>query len=340
MSLLLLHARDADQQERIERFPKAQVLEQKARLIEEGLAQGAVIRDGLSIGWVKNFRLTAAGHRRLEKLETSVERNSPVQSRPWTSEVRIFISHSNADESLAEALANLLERALRIRPEAIRCTSVVGYSLPTGADIDDQLRLEIEQSAVLIALITEASLSSTYVLFELGARWVLRKPLFPVVAAGMKPSALHEPLKALVAASCDERGSLLNLLESLGVVLELPTTKPTAYEKAMNDLVARSKASRRKATIPQPSKSSARLDLSSLEIVALQSVGEACFGPLLAEEVASFAVVSIARARQAIESIRKKGLITCRPLQHGDVRYARTELGNAWLVQNTQPEEL
>jgi hypothetical protein len=339
MDLLLLEARDGDQKHAIARYPQDQVLEQTARLIEEGFADGKIIRDGLRIGWVKNFRLTAAGHRRLENVETVEMDAASSQGLPWSSNVRIFISHSSADEKLAEGLANLFERSLRLSSEAIRCTSVVGYSLPAGATIDDQLRLEIEQSPALVALITEASLSSTYVLFELGARWVLRKPMFPILAGGMKSSDLHEPLKGLVAATCDERGSLLNLIESLASILDIPAARATAYERALGSVLALAKAlSQHPRANKKPARDN-RLELGALEIVALQAVGNGCYGPLLAEEVANNAVVTIARARQAIESTRRKGLLSCQPLEHGDVHYVRTEQGSAWLAQNTRPEE-
>jgi len=204
--LLLEHARDGGKELQIAEYKPALVLEQQARLIEEGLAGGKVIKDGLHLRWVKNFHLTAAGHTWLEHNEREAPSGAMHATMPSKSNVRIFISHSSADVDVAEALTDLLERAFHLGRESIRCTSVIGYSLPTGARIDDQLRFEIEQSEVLIALITETSLSSTYVLFELGARWVLRKPLFPLLAKGLRGADLKEPLKALAAATCDKRG--------------------------------------------------------------------------------------------------------------------------------------
>lgn len=86
-------------------------------------------------------------------------------------QTRVFISHSSADQDLAEALIRLLRSALPLQPDIIRCTSVGGYKLPTGTEVDAQLRKEVVEAELFIALITKDSLDSTYVLFELGARW-------------------------------------------------------------------------------------------------------------------------------------------------------------------------
>jgi hypothetical protein len=334
--LLLLHARDGDQEGAIAEYPEALVLEQKARVIDEGLASGKVIRDGFHLRWVKNFKLTTAGHRWLEQKERK-SRTLPARAEsPPKSNVRIFISHSSADIALAEALTHLLEPALRLERDAIRCTSVIGYSLPTGVRIDDQLRFEIEQSEVLVALITEISLSSTYVLFELGARWVLRKPLFPLLARGLRGTDLKEPLQALAAARCDKRGDILNFVETLSATLSLATTRPTAYERALVKLLAASQTPAR--TVSQPPKRATveTLPLSAYEIFALQAIFEGCTGPYVEQIISDSLGVTNARAHQSLESIRRKGLVTCSVGKDGEIEYSQTEQGLAWLASNTR----
>jgi len=333
--LLLLDARDGDQEAGIAKYPQILVLEQKARLIEEGLADGKVIRDGLRLGWVKNFRLKAAGHRWLEKIESDSERSN-ARLTAAMSNVRIFISHSSADVDLAEALTDVLEGALHLGRDAIRCTSVTGYKLPTGARIDDQLRFEIEQSEVFVALITETSLSSTYVLFELGARWGLRKPLFPLVAKGLRATDLKEPLKALAAATCDKRADILNLVETLAETLSLAATRPTSYERALVRLLAASKTSSRTKSQSSKREKTETLSLSAYEIFALQAIFGGCTGPLIEDIIANSLDITNARAHQSLESIRRKGLVTCNLGKDGEIEYSRTERGLAWLASNTR----
>ena len=98
--------------------------------------------------------------------------------------VKVFVSHSNQDVELATAVVDLLRAALNLRAEQIRCTSVEGYRLPAGADFDSQLRDEALESPVFIGILSAFSLTSAYVLFELGARWGARRPIMPLLAPG------------------------------------------------------------------------------------------------------------------------------------------------------------
>lgn len=85
--------------------------------------------------------------------------------------IKIFISHSAHDASIAASLAELFRTAMRLSKSDIRCTSVDGYRLPAGANTDEQLRREVLEAPVLVGLMSHRSFESAYVLFELGARW-------------------------------------------------------------------------------------------------------------------------------------------------------------------------
>src|SRR5947209_5685917 len=87
------------------------------------------------------------------------------------SKTKIFISHSSADESLASALVDLLLSSILLEDSDIRCTSVPGHKLPVGSDFASTLRDDIGESSVVIGLITPHALTSSWVLFELGATW-------------------------------------------------------------------------------------------------------------------------------------------------------------------------
>ena len=332
--LLLVNARDGGRELEIANYKPALVLEQQVCLIEEGLAGGAVIKDGLEVRWVKNFHITAAGHKWLERIDANNDA-ALMHAAPEKSKIRIFISHGSADVDLAEALIDLVEKALRIAPHEIRCTSVTGYSLNTGARIEDQLRTEIEQSEVLIALITEAALSSTYVLFELGARWGLRRPLFLVLGKGLKGGALEEPLKALAAASCDKRGEIFTLIETLAGALSIVAARPSTYDKAVIRLLA---ASKTRTTTPPKTEThpTEPLSLSPYEIFALQTIAGGGYAPMVEDIIGQHFDITTARARQTLESIRRKGLAVCRVRSDGgDIEYSLTEMGIAWFNSNT-----
>lgn len=144
--------------------------------------------------------------------------------------IDVFISHSSTDIQLAEALISLLLEGLpKLDPKRIRCTSVSGYRLPGGANTDDQLRAEMRTARVFVGLVTPESLNSTYVLFELGARWGAKLHMTPLVAAGMRPSELKAPLDRINAHSCSSEDHLCQLVEEVASVLSIRPSKRSTY---------------------------------------------------------------------------------------------------------------
>lgn len=149
----------------------------------------------------------------------------------------IFISHSGRDASLAEAIIQLLRSALNLSPQEIRCTSVDGYRLPMGTRIDDQLRSEILAAKVFIALLSKQSVSSTYVLLELGGRWGTRKNILPLLAPGVRASALSGPLAGLNALSCDSEEQLHQFVSDVGLKLRRQINPPASYLSSIKPIM-------------------------------------------------------------------------------------------------------
>src|SRR5206468_12806698 len=96
----------------------------------------------------------------LEDLENPVysrnEKSPRAKKTKGEMTVDIFVSHSSRDEQLANALINVLETAFG--DIKIRCSSVPGYRFTVGGDYRAQLRAEVDESRVFIALLTPASL--------------------------------------------------------------------------------------------------------------------------------------------------------------------------------------
>jgi hypothetical protein len=146
----------------------------------------------------------------------------------------VFISHASEDAKLAGRLAHLISIAL---PGAtILCTSVDGYRLPAGSNVDDQLRKEVHDSMAFIGIVSRASLRSMYVLFELGARWGAGKSLIPLVAHGVPTSMVGAPLSALNALRADSTGQLQQLVSDLAIQLGITPQNPAVFDRALQDV--------------------------------------------------------------------------------------------------------
>jgi len=99
-------------------------------------------------------------------------------------------------------------------------------------DTHDQLRKEIKSVKVLIGLLTPNSLSSTYVLFELGARWGAGLFMIPLLAA-TRPEEMRGPHGVLNALSCETEGQLIQLVEDTGKELHIKPQSASSYLKQL-----------------------------------------------------------------------------------------------------------
>ena len=165
------------------------------------------------------------------------ESNNPEQHARPTTSMRVFISHSSKDFEIAKPLIDLLQKALHLRSDDIRCTSVDGYGMPGGVTNDERLRAEVHDAQLLIGLITPNSLGSAYVFFELGARWGAEKPMIPLLASGITPKRLEGPLAGINALDSRDEGQVHQLLEDVAKYLNLDLDKTSSYVAAVNELV-------------------------------------------------------------------------------------------------------
>lgn len=190
--------------------------------------------DGAIADLNQRFQQHNIGYRYIDRQIVKVDlkkQSTPRNHEPpgATSSMKVFISHSSADKYVAEAFVNLIRASLRLAARDIRCTSVDGYRLPGGADAADQLRQEVFESEVFVALLSPTSIASMFVMFELGARWGARKHLIPVLVRGLVPSALKPPLSAIHAVNGAEQGQLHQLLEDIASTLDLKLEPAAAY---------------------------------------------------------------------------------------------------------------
>jgi TIR domain len=151
---------------------------------------------------------------------------------------RLFISHSHLDERYVEKLIELLRSALPLTAEQIRCTSVPGYRLKAGANVQERLRVEIERAETFVGIISERSLASAFVMFELGARWGAGKHLIPLLAPGTAAGALSGPLDDLNALRGDQGPDLHQLVADLAAALGLRHSRPAAYQRQIDRILA------------------------------------------------------------------------------------------------------
>jgi hypothetical protein len=155
--------------------------------------------------------------------------------------MKIFVSHSSADQGAARAMVELLQAAMPLHSQEIRCTSVDGYGLPPGVDFNDRLRQETYEADVLVALLTPSALRSTYVLFELGARWAAKRYMAPMRLGGLEATQLQGPLSTLHSIDATNARQLEVFVSALAEHLSLPRIENVNYKRFASKLRAASK---------------------------------------------------------------------------------------------------
>lgn len=165
--------------------------------------------------------------------------------------MKIFLSHSSKDLELVRKLIELLRSSLGFLPADIRCTSLEGYRLPGGANTDEALRVEVESADVVIAVLSTSSLASLYVIFELGARWGIKKPLIPLLVPGLSASKLSRPLSGLNVLRGELPGDLHQLVSDLAVHFEIAPQPPASYERYIQELSRSTAGSSSETTTPE-----------------------------------------------------------------------------------------
>ncbi len=152
--------------------------------------------------------------------------------------VSVFISHSHRDESLAAGVALLIQQALGLVHEEIRCTSALGYRLASGVDIDRIIRSDIEAAKALVVLLTPASLESRYVLFELGARWGANLPVIPMLARGTRTVDIPDPIRRFVAVRGTDADDLHQLLDDISHCVDRPLQAAQVYLPHLRSVIS------------------------------------------------------------------------------------------------------
>lgn len=151
--------------------------------------------------------------------------------------MKIFISHSSLDKEYAQALVEFVKKVFVLHSNEIRCTSIEGYTIDTGTDFNSKLRYEVEDSEVLIAIVSNNLVISAYSMFELGARWGLKKPLMPVTFLDEGINLMEDPFRTIQAKplNCDK--SVYRFVEDLSKYINKEPEKTSVYIDDVNNLV-------------------------------------------------------------------------------------------------------
>lgn len=177
-------------------------------------------------------KITLPGREYLNTLKTT----KSTSKQMYKSSIRLFISHSSKDSLFVQSLIDLIRAALNLGSSEIRCTSIDGYRLPGGANTSEQLKQEVHSAETFIGIISSESITSVYVVFELGARWGANRTLIPLIAPGTNTDVLKGPLKEINALSSN-RSQLHQLLHQLSQELNTTLEPSASFERLIDNIL-------------------------------------------------------------------------------------------------------
>jgi hypothetical protein len=157
-------------------------------------------------------------------------------------QIGVFVSHSAKDHVLARAFVDCLEACVEAPDKAIRCTSVPGHKLAPGDVSDEVLRENLERCSVVVGLLTDESLSSGYVVMELGAAWGLKKTTCALLASNVAFDRLPGPMSRLHAIKADSDHDIASLMEVIAEKTGFPMRNRAKFTAAVSAFVVVAKA--------------------------------------------------------------------------------------------------
>jgi len=132
----------------------------------------------------------------------------------------IFISYATVDYHLVDILITFLGD-VGIYKDDIFCTSVSG-TLESGKDFVEQIKNNVQNSRIVLFLLSERYFSSYFCLAELGAAWALNQNILPIIVPPISTEEYNKtPLireQALNIGSDDFLENFLKDLARKGVI--------------------------------------------------------------------------------------------------------------------------
>lgn len=252
--------------------------------------------------------------------------------------MKIFISHSHQDKQIAKAIVDYLLSALTINDEDIRCTSVPGHQLNFGKSIAELLKNDLNITLALITLITEQSLQSKWVMFELGAAWGLGTNIFPILDPSLKIEDLPGPLvnlQCIEIKNSDASSRMSDLVKQLSTDLKIVQKhggKPQANLNAFLELF-KEKANKENKNDDNKRQFSQK-DLILITLWRMDELEYSEYGYSI-ETISIKSEIKIPMCKHILDSITKEDYIDRKNYMgaiNGD-RYKLTDSGRRYLIK-------
>lgn len=152
--------------------------------------------------------------------------------------MKIFISYSSKNDVLLNSFVEkILRLALEIKSEDIRCTGIENSRPNSGENFKEWIKNNILNADIIIQLISVEYKESEVCLNEMGASWVSKAKVFPLLVDGINfynVGFIHNESQLL---RLDSRENLHQLIDEVNELFENKTLKTEVINKQINSFL-------------------------------------------------------------------------------------------------------
>jgi hypothetical protein len=152
---------------------------------------------------------------------------------------RIFISHIHEEAKFGAVIAEWVGEAFAGHPVQPFLSSD-DKAIAAGQKWLDVVKHELDGTAVMISLLSAASLARPWVNIELGAAWIRGVPIIPLCHSGLSSSSLPRPFSDFQAIGLDQDNAATRLIEGVARHLEIPYSKKLHFADLLKEMRAAS----------------------------------------------------------------------------------------------------
>jgi hypothetical protein len=150
--------------------------------------------------------------------------------------IDIFISHSSIDESLVRLIVKLIKNTTKINTEQIRCTTLSDYGIKPGSHVPTEIKRELEESKIILGIITHNSLASEYVMFELGAGWLQEKSV-ALLESDIDFKNIPGPIRENNAIKISEKSDVYRLIDFISEKTSIGKVGTETIEEEVGEFI-------------------------------------------------------------------------------------------------------
>jgi hypothetical protein len=250
---------------------------------------------------------------------------------------RVFISHISEEAALGGVVKTIIEDVFaRDGVRAFLSTDM--RDIPAGRKWLTEITGQLDQSRVIVSLLSPTSLIRPWVNIELGAAWIKGLLIIPLCHSGMRVGDLPAPFRQFNGVGLDQDDAPERLLGGIADGLGLVQPKRLAFDAMLQELRHTSAGIKvidvpaRSGEVSLPAPDPAPEQVRILQALAARAnVG---INHILLNRLAGESNVKPAAFTHHINELSERHFVHIDYLTHGDHEVRLVADGSKWLLEN------